>query len=87
MSNTFTPRSVAMAVTAPFDPAISPERYLVVFTPAVLLGAPPAERREGDVLTNPTLDWLQRRGDALVAASPFGRLSILVAPIAPPGPG
>jgi maltose operon protein len=76
-----------LAVTAPFDPDVSPERYLVVFTPAVLLGAPPAERREGDVLTYPTLDWLQRRGDALVAASPFGRLSIMVAPIAPPGPG
>lgn len=76
-----------VAVTAPFDPGISRERYLVVFTPAVLLGSPPAERREGDVLTLPTLDWLQRRGDAIVPPSPFGRLRIVIAPASLPESG
>jgi hypothetical protein len=74
-------------VTAPFDPGISRERYLVVFTPAVLLGSPPAERREGDVLTLPTLDWLQRRGEAIVPPSPFGRLRIVIAPASLPESG
>ena len=76
-----------LAVVAPFDPGVSRERYLVVFTPAVLLGAPPPERREGDVLTLPTLDWLDRRGEGVVAPSPFGRLRITVAPSALPGSG
>lgn len=74
-----------LAVTAPFDPGLMRERYLVVFTPAILLGAAPAERRDGDVLTGPTLEWLDRRGNGVVAPSPFGRLSISVAPVAPPG--
>ena len=74
-----------LAVTAPFDPNVTRERYLVVFTPAVLLGAAPDERRDGDVLTGPTLDWLDRRGRGVVTPSPFGRLSISIAPIAPPG--
>lgn len=76
-----------LAVTAPFDPNFSRERYLVVFTPAVLLGAPPAERREGDVLTLPTLDWLQRHADAMLTPSPFGQLRITIAPAALPGQG
>jgi maltose operon protein len=76
-----------LAVTAPFDPNFSRERYLVVFTPAVLLGAPPAERREGDVLTLPTLDWLQRNADGMLTPSPFGRLRITIAPASLPGPG
>jgi len=76
-----------LAVTAPFDPNFSRERYLVVFTPAVLLGAPPPERRDGDVLTAPTLEWLERREEAIVAPSPFGRLSITIAPVAGPDPG
>lgn len=75
------------AVSAPFDPASSPERYLIVFTPAVLLGAPPAERREGDVLTGPTLEWLDRRGIGVVEPSPYGRLSISVVPLTLPGTG
>jgi maltose operon protein len=73
------------AVTAPFDPSITPERYLVVFTPAVLLGAAPGDRRDGDVLTLPSADWMERKGKALVAPSPFGRISITIAPLAPPG--
>ncbi len=76
-----------LTVTAPFDPGFSPERYLVVFTPAVLFGAPPQERREGDVLTLPTLDWVQRREDAIVPPSPFGRLRIIVAPASLPESG
>jgi hypothetical protein len=76
-----------LAVIAPFDPAASRERYLVVFTPAVLVGAPPAERREGDVLTAPSVDWVARRNDNVVAPSPFGRLRIIVAPESLPGPG
>ncbi len=75
------------AVSAPFDPAAAPERYLVVFTPAVLIGSPPDERREGDVLTGPTLDWLNRRGPGLVGPSPYGRLSISVVPLTLPGTG
>jgi len=76
-----------LAVTAPFDPNISPERYLVVFTPAVLLGAGPGDRRDGDVLTVPSADWMERKGKALIAPSPFGHISITIAPIAPPGAG
>lgn len=76
-----------LAVTVPFDPASAPERYLVVFTPAVLLGSPPPERRDGDVLTVGTRLWLDRRGAGLVEPSPYGRLSVSVAPIDPPGPG
>lgn len=75
------------AVTAPFDPSIAREKYLVVFTPAVLLGAPPPERRDGDALTAATRQWLERRGNAMVEPSPYGRLSISVAPIDPPGSG
>ncbi len=76
-----------LAITAPFDPALARERYLVVFTPAVLLGSPPPERRDGDLLTAATRLWLERRGDAVVEPSPYGRLSISVAPIDPPGAG
>lgn len=76
-----------LAISAPFDPAHAKERYLIVFTPAVLLGAAPPERRDGDVLTVATRLWLERRGDAVVEPSPYGRLSISVAPIEPPGPG
>ena len=76
-----------LAVSAPFDPSVSPERYLVVFTPAVLLGAGPAEHRDGDLLTAPSMDWLEDKGQAVVAPSPFGRISITIAPLAPPGTG
>ena len=76
-----------LAVIAPFDPNISPERYLVVFTPAVLLGAGPAERREGDMLTAPSVAWMERKGKVPAAPSPFGRISVTIAPLAPPGAG
>ena len=68
-----------LALTVPIDPAIENPRYLVVFTPAVVLGARP-ERRESDPLTPAALAWLERRGDAAIPASPYGRLRITVAP-------
>jgi hypothetical protein len=72
-----------IAVTVPIDPKTQRGRYLVVFTPAVLLGAPPDARREGDILTPASLAWMERRGDAALPASPYGRLRITVAPDMP----
>jgi hypothetical protein len=72
-----------LAVTVPVDPALENGRYLIVFTPAALLGAAPDDRREGDMLTPATLAWLERRGDTAVPASPYGRLQITIAPDAP----
>jgi hypothetical protein len=72
-----------LAVTMPVDPALENGRYLIVFTPAALLGSVPDSRREGDVLTPSTLAWLERRGDAALPASPYGRLRITVAPELP----
>lgn len=62
------------------DPSEARERYLVVFTPALLLGAPPEERREGDVLTDTTTDYLERKGDSAIPAAVFGRLQVSVIP-------
>jgi len=62
------------------DPAEAKERYLVVFTPALLLGASPEDRREGDVLTDTTTDYLERKGDAAIPAAAFGRLQVSVVP-------
>jgi hypothetical protein len=70
-------------VTVPIDPKSQRGRYLVVFTPAVLLGTPPDARREGDILTPASLAWMERRGDAALPASPYGRLRITVAPDMP----
>lgn len=69
-----------IAVTVAVDPRIQHGRYLVVFTPAVLLGAPPQSRREGDVLTPASLAWMERRGQAALPASPYGRLRLTIAP-------
>lgn len=69
-----------IAVTLAIDPRAERGRYLVVFTPAVLLGAPPDSRREGDVLTPATLAWMERRGQAALPALPYGRLRLTVAP-------
>lgn len=76
-----------LALVAPFDPSLSRERYIVVFTPAVLLGAPSQERSEGDVVTGPALEWLQRNAGRVLDPSPYGRLEILVAPADLPGSG
>lgn len=72
-----------VALTVPVDPAMENARYLIVFTPAAVLGAPPESRREGDLLTPAALAWLERRGDAAVPASPYGRLRITIAPEQP----
>jgi hypothetical protein len=69
-----------LAVTMSIDPSQENGRYLIVFTPAALLGAVPDSRRESDLLTPSTLAWLERQGDTLVPASPYGRLRITVAP-------
>lgn len=71
-----------LALTVPIDPATESASYLIVFTPAAVLGAVP-ERREGDLLTPAALAWLERRGDAAIPASPYGRLRITVAPEPP----
>jgi len=72
-----------LSVTIAFDPRQAAERYLVVFTPAVLLGSAPEEHREGDLLTAPTLAWLERNGTALVEPSPYGRIELTVIPGVP----
>lgn len=72
-----------LALTVPVDPAMENARYLIVFTPAAVLGAPPENRREGDLLTPAALAWLERRGDTAVPASPYGRLRITIAPEQP----
>ena len=69
-----------LSVSLAIDPAQQQGKYLVVFTPAVLLGQPPDLRREGDILTPPTLAWLERRGDTLITPSPYGHLRITIAP-------
>jgi len=72
-----------LSVYLAIDPAEQKGKYLVVFTPAVLLGAPPDARREGDLLTPATLAWLERRGETVVPPSPYGNLKITVAPDQP----
>ncbi len=72
-----------LAVSLAIDPVEQRGKYLVVFTPAALLGAPPDSRREGDMLTPATLAWLERRGEIALPASPYGRLRITVAPELP----
>ena len=74
-----------LAVTVPIEPATDEARYLIVFTPAAVLGAAPDDRREGDLLTPASIAWLERRGDAAVAAAPYGRLQITIAPEPPAG--
>lgn len=69
-----------IAVSVALDPSTQNGRYLVVFTPAALLGAPPESPREGDVLTPTALAWMARRGEAALPASPYGRLRITIAP-------
>ncbi len=75
--------AAGLSVSLVIDPAEQKSRYLIVFTPAVLLGAPPDERREGDYLTPASLAWLERRGETAVPASPYGKLRITVVPELP----
>ncbi len=76
-----------LALVAPFDPGVTRERYIVVFTPAVLLGAPPQQRSEGDMVTAPAIEWLQRGARRVLDPSPYGRLELLVAPAQALGSG
>ena len=69
-----------LAVSIGIDPAEQKGKYLVVFTPAALLGKPPTDDREGDMLSLSSLAWMERRGDSALPASPYGRLRITVAP-------
>jgi hypothetical protein len=72
-----------LAVSIGIDPAEQDGKYLVVFTPAALLGKPPPPDREGDVLSLSSLAYMERRGEAALPASPYGRISITVAPETP----
>ncbi|MEX1994155.1 MAG: MalM family protein [Steroidobacteraceae bacterium] len=68
-----------LAVSLVINPVELGGKYLVVFTPAALLGARPENRREGDMLTPASLAWLERRGETAIPASPYGRLRITIA--------
>jgi Maltose operon periplasmic protein precursor (MalM) len=72
-----------LAVSIGIDPAEQEGKYLVVFTPAALLGKPPPPDREGDVLSLSALAFMEQRGEAALPASPYGRLRITVAPESP----
>ena len=76
-----------LAISIGVDPSEQEGKYLVVFTPAALLGKPPPADREGDVLSVSSLAYMERRGEAAIPASPYGRLSITVAPEAPVAAG
>jgi hypothetical protein len=69
-----------LAVSVGIDPAERRGKYLVVFTPAALLGKLPPEDREGDMLTPSAIAYMERRGDSALPPSPYGRLRITVAP-------
>lgn len=69
-----------LAVSLGVNPAQQKGKYLVVFTPAALLGKTPDEDREGDMLTLSSMAYLERRGEAALAASPYGRIRVTIAP-------
>ena len=69
-----------LAVSIGIDPAEQKGKYLVVFTPAALLGQPPPDDREGDMLSLSALAWLERSGEGALPASPYGKLRVTVAP-------
>jgi hypothetical protein len=69
-----------LAVSIGIDPAERRGKYLVVFTPAALLGRPPPEDREGDMLSLSAVAYMERNGESALPASPYGRLKITVAP-------
>lgn len=77
----------SLAVVAPFDPRRTRERYMVIFTPGVLVDRPPPFDRPGDQVTLPSLDWLERHSGAAVLASPYGRIRLTIAPLELPGAG
>jgi len=69
-----------IATSVGIDPADEKARYLVVFTPAAMLGQPPPPDREGDMLSLSALTWMERSGDSALPASPYGRLQVTIAP-------
>jgi hypothetical protein len=69
-----------LSVSIGIDPTEQQGKYLVVFTPAALLGKPPAGEREGDLLSLSALAYLERRGEAVLPPSPYGKLRVTVAP-------
>jgi Maltose operon periplasmic protein precursor (MalM) len=69
-----------LAVSIGIDPAQQKGKYLVVFTPAALLGKAPSDDREGDMLTTSSLAWMERKGESALPASPYGRLRVTIAP-------
>ena len=69
-----------IAVSVGIDPDDQKGKYLVVFTPAAMLGQSPAEDREGDVLSLSALAWMERSGESALPASPYGRLQVTIAP-------
>jgi hypothetical protein len=69
-----------LAVSIGLDPADQKGKYLVVFTPAALLGQPPPDDREGDVLSLSALAWMERSGEGTLPPSPYGRLQVTLAP-------
>lgn len=69
-----------LAVSVGIDPDEQKGKYLVVFTPAALLGREPPDDREGDLLSMSAFAWMERSGDGAMPASPYGRLQVTVAP-------
>src|SRR5262245_3091953 len=69
-----------LAVSIGVDPAEQKGKYLVVFTPAALLGKPPPGDREGDMLSLSSLAWMERHGETAVPASPYGKIQVTIAP-------
>jgi hypothetical protein len=72
--------AAGLALTIRVDPPLAHERYLVVFTPAVLLGAAPAERREADMLTEAAAEYFESKGDAAIQPAVFGLLQVSLVP-------
>ncbi len=69
-----------LAVSFGVDPVDQKGKYLVVFTPAALLGKPPPGDREGDMLSLSSLAWMERHGETAVPASPYGKIEVTIAP-------
>ena len=69
-----------LAVSLGVNPAEQKGKYLVVFTPAALLGKAPDSDREGDMLSLSSMAYLERRGESALPASPYGRIRVTIAP-------
>jgi hypothetical protein len=69
-----------LAVSLGVNPAEQKGKYLVVFTPAAILGKAPDSDREGDMLSLSSMAYLERRGESALPASPYGRIRITIAP-------